>query len=217
MATATDLHVLTLAQWLSPAFPVGAFAYSHGLEWLIETGDVSDAPSMETWLRDILDLGGGRADIQFLAAAWHAPDRDALEETDALCRAFASSAERLRETTLQGEAFCRTVADVWHRDLPPLTYPIAVGHAARLNDLPLPLTAQMYLQAVMSNLVAAGMRLIPLGQTDGQRIIHTLTPLCADIADDAITQDLSHLSSTTFLGDIAAMKHETQHTRIFRT
>ena len=217
MATATEQQILTLTQWVSPAFPVGSYAYSHGLEWMVESGQVSDSASLSGWLSDILEVGSGRADILFLAAAYRVMTPDELLEVDALCRAFAGSAERLKETELQGQAFSRAISDIWDPGMPTLAYPVAVGWAARQADLPLDLTARMFLHAVMSNLVSAAMRLVPLGQTDGQGVIHTFTPICSEIAAASVASDLSTLSSSAILADIAAMKHETQYSRIFRT
>ena len=210
MATATEQQILTLTQWVSPAFPVGSYAYSHGLEWMVESGQVSDSSSLSGWLSD-------RADILFLAAAYRVMTPDELLEVDALCRAFAGSAERLKETELQGQAFSRAIADIWDPGMPTLAYPVAVGWAARQADLPLDLTARMFLHAVMSNLVSAAMRLVPLGQTDVKGVIHTFTPICSEIAAASVASDLSTLSSSAILADIAAMKHETQYSRIFRT
>ncbi len=209
--------ILTLAQWLSPAYPVGAFSYSHGLETAIADGTVADPESLQTWVAEVLRHGSGQADALFLAAAHRSEDPNALAEIDAACRAFAPSRERLMETDLQGAAFTRTTAAITGLDLDPLCYPVAVGRAARLVDLPLDLTAAMYLQAIAANLVSAGMRLVPLGQTDGQHVIRRLGPLCHQIATAALNGDLTQLSSTAFLADIAAMRHETQATRIFRT
>lgn len=206
--------VLTLTQWLSPAYPVGAFAYSHGLEWAVDDRQVRDAQSLADWLGAVVCHGAGLADARFLVAAYRADDPARI---DALARAFAPSAERLKETVLQGEAFARATTDIWHLSLPGLTYPVAVGRAARLCDLPLDVTLGLYLQAFVSNLTAAGIRLIPLGQTEGQGIVKALMPLCRATADAALTGSLDDLSSTAFLGDIASMKHETQYARIFRT
>ena len=214
MATATD--ILTLTQWFSPAYPVGAFAYSHGLEWAIDAGDVATAAETSAWIEEVLRHGAGWNDSLFLAAAYRA-DAEGLDEIDATARAFAASSERLKETRLQGEAFCDVTAKVWATDLAGLTYPVAVGRAARLEGLPLDLTTQFYLMAFVSNLAAVAMRLVPLGQTDGQRLIRDLTPLCTQIAEEAGIASLDDLTSTSFLGDIAAMKHETQYSRIFRT
>jgi urease accessory protein len=217
MDTPTEADILTLAQWFSPAYPVGSFAYSHGLEWLVETGAVREATTLRSWLEDILEHGSGRTDAIFLAAAFRADGASALAAIDAAARAFAPSKERLMETDLQGAAFCRIAASVHGFDLPPLTYPVAIGRAARLAGIPLRPTAQMYAQAVMSNLVTAAMRLMPLGQTEGHRLIRDLTPTCARSAVSALAGDLDDLSGTAFLADLASMRHETQHSRIFRT
>ena len=216
MAMHTDAQVITLSQWLSPGYPVGAFAYSHGLESLVETGAVADADSLLDWLNDVLRFGAGLSDARFLIAAYRADAQD-VGAVDALCRAFAPSKERLQETALQGAAFCEVTAAVWAQQIAGLTYPVAVGRAAALESLPPALTTQMYLQAFVSNLVAATQRLLPIGQTEGQRLIRTLAPLLAEITDQALNGSLDDLSGTAFLADIAAMKHETQYSRIFRT
>lgn len=216
MATPTDQQVLTLAQWFSPAYPVGSFAYSHGLEWEVERGTVTTAQDLADWLEVQLRHGMGWNDALFLAAA-HRAAPAALSEIDDLCRAFCAGRERQQETLQQGAAFCKITSALHPLALADLCYPVAVGHAAALLDLPLALTLQMYLHAALSNLAGAGMRLIPLGQSDGQRVIRDLTPLCQEIAKTAQVASLEELSATAFLGDIAAMKHETQYSRSFRT
>lgn len=215
MATPTD--ILTLSQWFSPAFPVGAFAYSHGLEWAIDQGQVRAAHDAQEWLDTVLHHGAVWNDTLLLAAAYRAETDDALTLIDATCRALAASRERLMEADLQGQAFCATVTEIWPIELTDLTYPVAVGRAARLMELPLELTAQMYVQAFASNLAAAATRLIPLGQTDGQRIVQHLTPTCRDLAARAVQADADDLRACSFVTDIAAMNHETQYSRIFRT
>lgn len=210
-------QTLTLAQWFSPAFPIGAFSYSHGLEQAIEAGAVVDAASLRNWASDALEHGSGRADALFLAAAFHAKDAAAVVQIDALCRAFAPSRERLFETQQQGDAFCRILSDVWGTPLNGLCYPVAAGRAARLCDLPLQETSAVFLHAFVANLSAVGQRLVPVGQTDGQTMIHALAPLCHDIAGQTASGDLSALTATAFLADIASMRHETQYSRIFRT
>jgi len=214
MATATE--ILTLTQWFSPAFPVGAFAYSHGLEWAIDSGDVTNKEQSEAWISDVLRHGAGWNDSLFLGAAYRAGTTD-VDEIDSISRAFSASAERLKETRLQGEAFCEIIAKVWAADLKGLTYPVAVGRAARLQGLPLELTTQFYLQAFIANFAAVTMRLVPLGQTEGQRMIREMTPLCSQVAAQASCAALDDLGSSAFLSDIASMKHETQYSRIFRT
>lgn len=205
---------LTLAQWFSPAFPVGAFAYSHGLESAIDTRRVHDAQTLRDWIEMVLTAGSGRNDALLLAASYHAEDP---AEIDAIARAFAASAERLQETVLQGEAFAKITTDVWGLDVPGFCYPVATGRAARLCDLPLEATTSYFLHAFVSTLCSVGMRLIPLGQTDGHRIIQALAPLCLRIAKDTGHGDLEQLSATAYLADIDTMHHETQHSRTFRT
>ena len=218
--TATTMRtdaVLTLAQWLSPAYPVGAFAYSHGLEAAVAVGWVLDGADLEDWLTEVLETGAGHNDALLLAAAYRAETPDALAEVDATARAFAASKERLAETDQQGAAFTATTHVIRGGDPTPRPYPVAVGAAAARAGLPLDLTQEMYLQAFLSNLVAAGQRLLPVGQTAGQAILNRLTARIPAVAAATRSGDLETLSATAFLTDIAAMRHETQATRIFRT
>ncbi len=217
MATPTDTDILTLAQWLSPAYPVGGFAYSHGLEAAIDEGCVTCSQDAEEWISDVLEHGSGWNDALFVVAAYRARTQGELVNIDATARAFCASSERLMETDLLGQAFGNVTRDVWKLDLRQLTYPVSVGQAACRQNLPVSLTTKMFLQAFASNLVACATRLVPLGQTDAQRLIRTLTPLCEKIASRAQKAGLDQLSSTAFLTDIASMKHETQYSRIFRT
>jgi len=210
----TDPPALTLAQWFSPAYPIGAFAYSHGLEWVIEARDVHNAASLRAWVCDVLEHGSGRNDALFIAAAYRTDDPTPVNDT---CRAFAPSKERLKETDLQGAAFSDITSGIWGIELPALAYPVAVGRAAKLCELPLTLTSQMYLQSFVSALISVGMRLIPLGQREGHMLIQELTPLCSKVAQETAHGDMDALSSTAFLPDIASMKHETQYSRVFRT
>lgn len=207
--------ILTLTQWLSPAFPIGAFTYSHGLEAAFDAGWITDADSLEPWLAALLTHGSARADATFLAAAFHG--NIPLDEIDATARAFATSAERLLEAQAQGAGFAQTVEAVWGGDLSALTYPVALGAAAAREGLPLELTLTLFLQAFMSNLIAAAQRLGPIGQTEGQRLLHALTPLIEDTARAASPGALDSIASSAFLSDIASMRHETQYARIFRS
>ncbi len=212
----TDTQILTLTQWLSPAFPVGSFAYSHGLEGAVGLGWVKDGAGLEAWLEDVLLHGAGRADSLLLAAAFNAGTRQRLGEIDRTARAFAASSERRLETDAQGQAFCRALV-AWDVAAEGLTYPVALGTAAAQEGLPIALTQQLYLQALLSNLVAAGQRLLAVGQQQGQAILRRLTLLCPEVAEDTRHGDLSKLVSMAFLTDIASMRHEAQDSRIFRT
>jgi len=203
-----------LATWFSPAYPVGAYSYSHGLEWAVETRAVHDRATLEAWVADLVARGAGRADAHLLALAYRADDPAPLAE---LAEALAPSAERRLETTAQGIAFARTTAAVWGIALPAMPYPVALGRAARLLDLPLAPTATLFVQAFAANVVSAGVRLIPLGQTDGQRITAALLPLAARVAAEAVAAPEDDIGGLTTLADLASMLHETQHTRLYRS
>lgn len=205
---------LTLMQWLSPAFPVGAFAYSHGLEQAIADGQVSDADTLYDWIETLVTQGSARADAILLAAAYSTKDP---ADVDASARAFAAGAERLKESDLQGAAFCDTARAVWNIELKNLTYPVAVGTAARAMDVPLRQTLPLYLHAFASNLTSAAQRLMPLGQTAAQQVLAELAPAINATATKAATATLDDLTAASFAADIAAMRHETLQPRIFRT
>lgn len=209
-----DARLLTLTQMFSPAFPVGAFAYSHGLETAISDGRIRDAASLEAWLTDLLEQGSGRADAVLLVNAARSQTPDESEE---VARAFAASAERLHETVVQGQAFCDAIAATWGLPLKALTYPVAVGWAAREMALPLPEVTAHYLQAFAANLISAAVRFVPLGQSDGQRVQAALQPLILSVAAEVQSSTLDDLFSNSFLSDVAAMRHETLTTRTFRT
>jgi urease accessory protein len=210
-----DARLLTLTQWLSPAYPVGAFAYSHGLESAVHAGWVQDADTLEAWLADVLAEGSGRTDALWiwLAARGERPDA----ELDALARAWQPARERLREADRQGAAFARVTAEVWALDLPPMLLPVALGAAARQTGMDTQGVAALYLQSFAGNLVAAAQRLMPLGQTEAQGVLARLTPLCAEIAAEAERLTLDDMASNAFLSDVAAMRHETLEPRLFQS
>jgi urease accessory protein len=208
----TPAH-LTLTQWLSPAFPTGAFAYSHGLEHEIATGVVRNAASLAAWLENILRYGAGWQDAVLLS---HALDGgcDALDD---LARALAPCAERLQEGFEQGAAFARTVNGLTGRALPPRMLPVAVGEAAAPLDLAKQDVTALYLQGFAGNLVTIGIRHVPLGQTEGQTVLSRLLPLIHDLAHRAANASLDTLGSCALAGDLAALQHEAMDVRIFRT
>jgi urease accessory protein len=214
--------------WLSPAYPVGGFSYSHGLEWTVEAGKVRDAATLGDWIEDILKLGAGRSDAIFLGEAWRAVtagDERRLAEVVELAAAFAPSAERRLETLAQGAAFLTATQAVWPAPeleglaalAPDLAYPVAVGACAAAHGLPLGPTAHAYVQAFAANLVSAGVRLIPLGQTDGLRVQARLEPLIPPLVAGALHATLDDIGGASIMADIASMRHETQYTRLFRS
>ena len=213
----TNGDVLTLAQWLSPSFPVGAFSYSHGLETAFADGVIQSGADLQAWLADVLHHGSGRNDCILLRAAYASADNETLEMVNAYGQASAASAERLLETERQGAAFGKTTAAIWGGNELELIFPVAVGAAASRLRIDPTLTASMYLHAFCSTLVSAAVRSVPLGQTEGQTVLAALSTLCEDLADSTATSSLDDLASFAFLSDIAAMRHETLQPRIFQT
>jgi urease accessory protein len=219
-----------LMTWLSPAFPVGAFSYSSGIEWAVEAGDVTDAAMLRGWLASMLADGAGFCDGVFLAHAHRAAscaDHDALREVAELAAAFAPSRERHLETTAQGRAFMEIARAAWNCEaLEPLVaaigggamvYPVAVGVVAAAHRMPLAGTMHGFLHAVTSNWISAAARLVPLGQTDSQRVLSALEPVVVATAGRALQASLDDAGGANFRADLASMRHETQYTRLFRS
>jgi urease accessory protein len=217
-----------LMTWLSPAFPVGAFSWSSGIEWVVEAGDIVDGVTLQEWLASMLD-GPGFCDGVFLAHAHRAAagsDDATLREVAELAAAFAPSRERHLETASQGRAFIEIARAAWNCDgLDQLVaacdgaivYPIAVGIISAAHAIPLAPTLHAFLHALTSNWISAGSRLIPLGQTDSQRTLAALEPVVVAIGKRALGASLDDLGSATFRADLASMRHETQYTRLFRS
>ena len=226
-AADAEAALLPLMLWLSPAFPVGSFAYSQGLEWAVEAGDVKDARSLGGWLVDLLSFGAPRADAILFAEGFRnaeAEDWGALAETNELAIALATSAERRLETTAQGAAFVAAARAAW--DCAPLralaeaervAYPAAVAAAAAGHALPLEASLQAFVLAQVAAAVSAVVRLGPIGQTDGQKVQATLIPRIRALAREAAGSTLADLGACAFRADIAAMRHETQYSRLFRS
>ena len=218
--------------WLSPGFPVGAFAYSHGLEHAVAHGDVDDAPALIRWIGGILDFGTGRIDAALFRTAHEAiHDADDARLAWAVERGEAQrgTAELALESVAQGRAFLDTMRNVWPHDR--LTawhealeasgrkpaYPIAVGVACALTDIALRPALVAYLNAFAANLVSAAVRLVPLGQTDGQRALAALEAPILRAAAAALARRPDDLGGAALAVDWHSMQHETQYTRLFRS
>ena len=203
--------LLILTQLLSPAYPTGSFAWSHGLEQAVADGQVCDATGLQDWLADALLYGSGRTDAILLGAAHRG--EDVAELADAL----APSRERRSETLQQGAAFAATTRAVWRLALVDAAYPVVVGRAAGMMGLPLVPTTQIYLFSFASNLIQAAQRLMPLGQTKGQIVLAALAPLCQTLASQSALLGIGDIGSSALAVDIAAMRHEGLEPRIFRS
>lgn len=214
----TEARLLRLLTWLSPAFPVGAFGYSHGLETAIREDAVTDARTLTQWIAALLEHGSGWTDAVLARAAWTAvtaEDHAALDEIARLGEALAPSLERHRETMAQGEAFLTAVA-AWHP--PPIQkapYCVAVGAAAGTAGIPLELALTAWLHAFAASLVSVAVRAIPLGQSDAVAVIAGLESLILKVAARAAASTLDDLGSGAIVSDIAAMRHETLDGRLF--
>ena len=215
----SQARLLRLLAWLSPAFPTGAFAYSHGLEWAVEAGDVTDSATLQAWLADIIAHGAGRSDTILLRHAHRtAGDPAALAGIAEIGRAISPTRERMAEALDQGRAFVLAAAP-WEPPLLPdrAPYVVVVGALAGSQGIAEDDTAAACLQAFTTNLISAAVRLVPLGQTTGLRVLAALEPLILATAAATRAATLDDLGGCAFRSDLAAMRHETQYTRLFRS
>jgi len=230
MSQAVLFNLLT---WMSPAWPIGAFAHSSGLEWAVEDGLVTDRASAEAWLVDWIEQGGGWTDAVLFTYAYRAAavgDRSAVLDLAELAAAAQTTAERRLETTAQGGAFrriARAVAPCPALGLTDglgdedLAYPVVAACLTAGHGAPLIPALTAFLHGVVANMASAAQRLIPLGQTDGQRIIAALGEQVGKVTERVAALDdddpFEALGAAGFVADIASMAHETQYTRLFRT
>ena len=224
----TSAHLYRLMSWLSPAFPVGAYAYSHGLEYAVEEGLVRDRPGLEEWVRGILLHGSGQMDAVWFRHSWQAArlgEAARLRELAEAAAAFRGAGELALESRAQGEAFLLTVSQAWDVRVPepltepavPVSYCVAVGAVFGAQGIPLEPGLWSYLQALAANLVSAGVRLVPLGQSDGQRAAATLEAAVREAVERSRETPLGEMGALTPMVDWTSMKHETQRTRLFRS
>ena len=204
--------MLILQNWFSPAFPIGAFSYSGGLETAIARGDVHDRDSLADWLRTTLTHGTLFTDAVFLGAAQNGGD------VNELCLALCSGGERYQETTELGAAFTRVIHETLGFDLPGrLAYPVAVGMAARQRGLACDVTLATFLQGACMNQISVAVRIVPIGQMDGQACLVALLPVIEQATARALATDVEEVGSFALAADLCALEHETTEQRIFRT
>ena len=223
---AFDPRLLT---WFSPGFPIGAYAYSHGLEWAVERGWVCDRATLTEWLRDLLAHGAIRNDMILLVEASRVTAEGnwpKLSQVNDLALALQPSAERHLEIVTQGNAFLETVRAAWGRPglddvatalAPDVAYPVAVGAAAAVHDLGRAEVLHAFALAAISNLTSAAIRLSAVGQTDAQRTIAALMANISEQAANARAATLDDIGGVVYRSDIASLAHETQYTRLFRS
>jgi urease accessory protein len=220
-----------LLTWLSPAFPVGAFSYSHGLEYAVEAGLVSDRATLIAWIEGIVRYGAGWLDGMLLVAAHRAAtesDSEGLKEVAELASAMRGSAELALESTAQGAAFLKAIGTGWpHLAASPLlwvlghttglSYPVAVGATAAVAGIAEPPVLQAYLTAFCGNLVSASLRLAPIGQSDGIATLALLEPTISRLVERLRAAPFETIGAASLMVDWCSMKHETQETRLFRS
>lgn len=226
------LAFLRLQNWLSPIFPTGSYSYSHGLEWAVEAGHVHDRASLVDWLAADLRYGSGRNEAIFFSAAWSSAkddNRGGLLEVAELAAAFRGTAEFALESAQQGSACRATLSQVWRDPLMdwfsetltereiPSAVAVVLGIRSARQGVPLAIALPAFLQSYVANLVTAAVRLIPLGQTDGQAAIAALEDAVLATSAGAANATTRDLGSAGFMVDLASMAHETQYTRLFRS
>ena len=228
--TMDDAVQARLLAWLSPAYPIGAFSYSHGLEMAVEDGAVTDRAGLVAYAEAALLHGAGGVDAGLLALAWRAAARGddaALDEVTELAAAWRGTAELALEATQPGAAFAQVTQAAWPeprfrsfaaRHAGRLTHAVAFGAAAAFHAIPLRAACHGWLAAFAANIVSAGVRLVPLGQTDGQIATAALLPAIAQATDAALAVTAAEeLGSAAVLIDLFSLRHETQYTRLFRS
>jgi urease accessory protein len=231
----TDPALYRLLAWSSPGYPTGAFSYSHGLEWAVETGDVKNLQGLLDYVTAVLSRGGGWVDAVLFVHAWRCASsatsraHEELDTITQLAAAFRGSSETALESRQQGGAFLDVTRKAWpHPTLEafatrqaqtatPVAHCIAVAVACAAHEIPLAPALHAYIHAVAANLVSAGARLIPLGQTQAQIAIAQLAPVITDIAERAQTTSLDDLGTAAPAIEICSLRHETQYTRLFRS
>lgn len=209
-----DDALLRLTQWLSPAFPLGAYAYSHGLETAVARGEVACADTLRDWVGDVIAHGSGRQDAGILCAVLRGADPDEMAD---LAAALAASGERLCEAAEQGRALAETLSAMGEARLPPGPLPVVLGLAARPLDLRPELVAALFLQGFAGAMVSVGVRAVPLGAAAGQGLLAALRPVVLDVARAAAHADPWAVATSAWGADLAAMAHETLPVRIFRS
>ena len=249
----TDQSLFQLLAWSSPGYPTGAFSYSHGLEWAVETGDVTNLLTLLDYVTAVLSRGGAWVDAVLFAHTWRAapdaatpdvatpdaatpdaatlglatPDAATLDSLSELASAFRGSSETALESRQQGSAFLDVTRKAWpHPTLDnfaqrhtgqPVAHCVTVAVACAAHNIALTPALHAYLHAVAANLVSAGARLIPLGQTQAQIAIARLSPILTDVVEHALKTSLDDLGTAAPAIELCSLRHETQYTRLFRS
>ena len=206
-----DYHQLLLS-WFSPNFPIGSYNFSHGLEAAIDMNFVNDIVSLENWITYLISYGSGRNDSILLSNTYQG------KKINDLAFALCTSKERWVETKQLGNAFCKNINENWSFNIGNnLAYPVAVGKAGAFFKIPLEQLLITFIQSFVSNLVNVGIKHIPLGHSDGQKILIKLLPTIKELALNYKDYDIDDLGTSAFMSDLTSMYHETLKNRIYQT
>jgi urease accessory protein len=223
----TDSHLLSILQLASPALPVGAYSYSEGLEMLVENGTIANSSLLKHWLEAELLYGAIRLEAAVMVRSQQAAK---MGDVESLCHwnlwlSAARETEELRTSSWQmGRSLIQLLGKLEPQIVPivnavgnPCNYAIAFGIAIAHWQISIKAGLLGYLHSWASNLITAGVKLIPLGQTAGQQLLLDLHPLFSAVALEIIALEDDQLACCSWGLSLASMQHETQYTRLFRS
>jgi len=221
-----NLALIRLLHLASPTLPVGAYTYSQGLEWAVESGAIHNEASAGQWIGDCLTHSQASFEAVYLAhmlAAWQDSDRSQLEELNSEFVASRETAELRAETLQMGHSLARLLRDLPDipdsalREFPQPSFPLAWSCIAANWNIETEDAIAGYLWSWLENQVMAALKAVPLGQTAGQRLLLTLGERLPELARQAATTPLTHARNFLPAFALASSLHETQYTRIFRS
>ena len=214
--TNTNLSYHKVMAWLSPSYPIGSFAYSHGLEFEIASGNITEKQEVKQWVEDLLKFGSGWNELVLFSLAYKS-DINSLDELSNFAKALAQSKERYEETLALGRAFAKVTSKLVMVTGQEMPLPIVMGMCAKNEDISLEYILPLFAHNFVANLISVAVRLVTLGQTAGQQVLFELFATIEEVANKALVASIADLGTSCILADIASMKHEILKTRIFRS
>lgn len=231
--------IYRLLTWFSPSYPIGSFHFSHGIEYAVEWNLIKDAKSLEEWISGIIQFGSGRMDLMMFKLSYDlftAPNVRAdpnrikkLNRLITISNALKLSPELWQESTKQGDAALKALlkshpSDNLHflnlqlkkTDKYPVV-PIVFGAACADHRIPLKWALTAYLHSFIFNLITAGVKLIPLGQTAGQNIAASLESVIHKCVNASAKSKINDISGASPMVEWTSVKHENQYTRLFQS
>ena len=214
--------ILKLLTWNNQAYPIGSYSFSSGLEYAIEINLISTAKELQDWLKNLLKFGNLQSDAILLKEAWKIKtckkDKD-ITDLNRFAISLNQSKEKYIESYEQGKSFIKISKESWSHKFPreTLMFPIAYACSAVQENISLEDTLLSFLHSNLCNLLGAGIKLLPLGQTEGQKIQLQINKYIEKEYKSILKKNLNYIGSCGWVNDIVSMKHEHQFTRLFRT